>query len=129
MAAMLRTSADASRGEEKKPANVTKTPAIAGPPAAEAARLLFAALQEGRVDRIQLGEEFNAYLTDEKIRGASERLKPFGTPTAIDVQSLGERGGMEVARTKLSFAQRRLLRGLMYRTPDGKVQQFFVMKD
>jgi hypothetical protein len=36
---------------------------------------------------------------------------------------------MEVARTKLSFASGRSLRGLMYRTPDGKARQSFVLKD
>jgi hypothetical protein len=36
---------------------------------------------------------------------------------------------MEVARTRLSFEDGRTLSGLMYRTPDGKVQQFFVSRE
>lgn len=106
----------------------TATPAIAGPPAAEAAKLMLKSLQQGTVDRSLLGEEFNAFLTDAKIRGASERLKPYGEPTTIDVESLSERGGMEVARVRFTFASG-TLKGLMYRTSDGKVQQFFVLKE
>jgi len=112
----------------KKPATPGGVPVIAGPPVPEAARLLFLQLQKGDVDRTKLGDEYNVFLTDEKVRGASARLKAFGEPTAVEVVSVAERGGMEVARTRLVFAKG-TLRGLMYRTPDGKVQQFFVLKD
>lgn len=106
----------------------TATPAIAGPPPADAMKAMFLALQAGRVDRAQLGEEFSAYLTDAKIRGASERLKAYGEPTKVNVDSVAERGGMEVARVTFTFASG-VLKGLMYRTPDGKVQQFFVLAE
>lgn len=104
------------------------TPAIAGPPPAEAMRAMFLALQAGQVDRGGLGEEFNAYLTDQKLRGASERLKSFGEPLKVEVDSVSERGGMEVVRATFTFATG-ALKGLMYRTPDGKVQQFFVLRE
>jgi len=110
------------------PSLAAGVPSIAGPPASEAARLLFLALQKGEVDRALLGEEYSYFLTDEKIRGASARLRPWGEPTKVDVESRSERGGMEVARTRLVFASG-VLKGLMYRTPDGKVQQFFLERD
>jgi CubicO group peptidase (beta-lactamase class C family) len=113
---------------KKAPPPPTGVPAIAGPPAPEAARLMFLSLQKGQVDRALLGEEYSYFLTDEKIRGAAARLKPFGEPVKVDVESLAERGGMEVARTRLVFASG-ALKGLMYRTPDGKIQQFFVLKE
>ncbi len=112
----------------RKPEPPRGVPVVSGPPAPEAARLLFLQLQKGDVDRTKLGDEYNAFLTDEKVRGASARLKAFGEPTAVEVISVAERGGMEVARTRLVFPKG-ALRGLMYRTPDGKVQQFFVLKD
>jgi len=62
------------------------------------------------------------------VRGASARLKPFGEPTKVEVESTNERGGMEVARVRFAFA-RGALKGLMYRTPDGKIEQFFVNKE
>jgi len=103
-------------------------PVISGPPAAEAHKLMLKSFQEGKVDRSLLGAEFNWYLTDEKLQGASERLKPYGEPSQVDVESVSERGGMEVSRTRFTFANG-VLRGSMYRTPDGKIQQFFVSKD
>jgi len=103
-------------------------PAISGPPAPEACKLMLLALQSGRVDRTELSDEFNYFLTDEKVRGASERLKPFGEPTKVEVERLGERGGMEVARVRFVFAKGEL-KGLMYRMPDGKIEEFFVNKE
>ena len=46
----------------------------------------------------------------------------------MTVDSVAERGGMEVARVTFAFASG-TLKGLMYRTPDGKVQQFFVLPE
>jgi hypothetical protein len=110
-----------------KPANVV--PTIAGPGAAETAKALFLALQAGAVDRSRLGAEFSWWLTDEKIRGAAARLMPYGPPSSVAVTSANERGGMEVTNAELKFAGGASLRTLMYRTPDGLVQQFFVTKN
>jgi CubicO group peptidase (beta-lactamase class C family) len=119
--------ASEEKAPDKKP--VANVPAVNGPAAAEAARQLFLALQAGKVDRALLGEEYNAFLSDEKVAGASTRLKAFGEPAKVDVTNVSERGGMEVAGTRLTFADGRTLTGLMYRTPDGKVQQFFVSRE
>ena len=114
--------------EAMNPAATTSVPAITGPSAAEAHKLMFKSFQEGKVDRSLLGAEFDWFLTDKKLQGASERLKPYGEPTKVDVESTSERGGMEVSRTRLTFPNG-VLRGTMYRTPDGKIEQFFVSKD
>lgn len=119
--------ASEEKAPDRKPA--ANVPPINGPAAAEAARQLFLALQAGKVDRALLGEEYNAFLSDEKVAGASTRLKAFGEPAKVDVMNVSERGGMEVAGTRLTFADGRTLTGLMYRTPDGKVQQFFVSRE
>jgi D-alanyl-D-alanine carboxypeptidase len=103
-------------------------PEIAGPPAPETAMMLLRELQAGAVDRSKYSDDFNMYLTDEKIKGASERLGDFGEPTAAALESISERGGMEVTTIHLSFG-RRSLRALMYRTPDGKIQQYYLYKD
>ena len=100
-------------------------PAIKASPAAETIKAIFAQLQRGKIDRRQFGEEFNLYLTEEKLAGASKRLKPYGTPKSVVVLSSNERGGMEVTTTRLTFAKARL-QTLMYRMPDGKIEQFFV---
>ncbi len=54
-------------------------------------------------------------------------MKAFGEPLEAVVESIGERGGMEVSTTRLAFASG-ALKVLMYRTPDGKIQQIFFQK-
>ena len=103
-------------------------PTISGPTAAEAHKLMLKSFEEGKVDRSLLGDEFSWYLTDEMLRAASLRLKPYREPAKVDVLSTSERGGMEVSRVRFTFADG-ILVGQMYRTPDGKIQQFFVSKD
>jgi len=103
-------------------------PDVAGPAAVEAAKALLAGYQAGKVDRARLSEEFNLFLTDERLAGAAGRLKRFGTPTKAELVSRNERGGMEVSVTRLTFESGQL-RTLMYRQPDGRVEQFFVYED
>jgi hypothetical protein len=109
------------------PVPPTGVPTIAGPPAVETHKLMLTAYQTGKVDRALLGEEFNWFLTDAKLRVASLKLKPYGEPTKAELESTNERGGMEVTTVRFTFAGG-ALKGLMYRTPDGKIQQFFVSK-
>jgi CubicO group peptidase (beta-lactamase class C family) len=109
----------------KEPSGI---PGVAAPSAAETVQAVFARLQKGKVDRRKLSEEFNHYLTDEKISDAAKRLKKFGTPKTAAVISTHERGGMEVTVTRLTFKSGSL-RVLMYRMPDGGIEQFFVDRE
>lgn len=109
----------------KEPSNV---PAIAGPAAPETVKTVFAQMQKGKVNRAQFAEEFNHYLTDEKVAGAAKRLKRFGPPKKAEVLSINERGGLEVTTTRLTFSDGEL-RVLMYRQPGGLIEQFFVSRE
>ncbi len=109
-------------------ATTNQVPKIDGPPAAEMARSLFLELQRGRVDRSRFGEEFNLYLDDAKLAAAAKRLKRRGRPSSADLVRADERGGMEVSVVRLTL-RRGSLRALMYRQPDGRVEQFFVEAD
>ena len=102
-------------------------PRVAGPDPGEKASALFKALQAGRLDRSSLGDEYNAFVTDDKVRAASRALKPFGLPTGVNVKSVGERGGMEVSSVRLTFGSG-ALDGLMYRSPDGTVQEYLLFR-
>jgi CubicO group peptidase (beta-lactamase class C family) len=102
-------------------------PNVAGPPAADAARAVLAQLQAGRVDRSRLGDDYNVFLTDAKLRGASARLAPLGGPTSVVVDDVSERGGMEVATVSFSFVGTKL-QAAMFRSVDAKVQEFLVHK-
>jgi CubicO group peptidase (beta-lactamase class C family) len=103
----------------------SNVPKVSGPPALEAVKRIFAQFQAGVVDRTQFSQEFNYYLSDEKLAGAAQRLKPLGTPTQAEVLRIRERGGLEVTTTALSFAKKNL-EVLMYRAPSGEVEQFFI---
>jgi CubicO group peptidase (beta-lactamase class C family) len=100
-------------------------PVVAGLPAAEAAVGMLKQLQAGDVDRKRLGADYAWFLTRERLETARRHLGPLGAPTGVKVLGLSERGGMEVANVEFTFATR-TARGLMYRTPDGLIQEFLV---
>jgi CubicO group peptidase (beta-lactamase class C family) len=102
-------------------------PHVAGPEPGAQASTMFSGLQSGRLDRAKLGEEYSVFVTDGKLQAASQALKPFGAPTAVTVKSVGERGGMEVSSVRLTFGAK-ALDALMYRSPDGKVQEYLLFK-
>ncbi|WP_437313012.1 hypothetical protein [Sorangium sp. So ce385] len=77
------------------------------------------------VDRARLSEEFSYYLSDEKLRGAAARIKALGEPEDVVVESVTERGGMDHAVITFVF-EGVTARGVLYRTPDGKIQQFLL---
>jgi len=103
-------------------------PKIAGLPAAEEAMAFFHRLQTASVDRSELGDEYSYFLTDAKIKAAAEHLRPYGAPTAADVEGMHERGGLEVSMVRLTF-KCGSLKASMYRSPDGKIQQYLIQKD
>ena len=107
---------------------VSGIPKISGDPAIEAAKDLLSRMQNGKVDRAQLGEEFNIFLSLEKLSSAKERLKPYGKPNKVEIANTWERGGMEVVVVRFTF-KAGVLEALMYRTPEGKIQQFLVTKE
>jgi CubicO group peptidase (beta-lactamase class C family) len=102
-------------------------PKVRGPSAKDTAVELLRQMQAGTVERNRLGADFNEYLTDEKVRGAAARLKALGEPTKVEVDEVSERGGMEVARVRFTF-KGTALKAYLYRTPDGKVQEFLLYK-
>ena len=103
----------------------TQIPTINGPSPVDAAKTLFAALQQGSVDRTTLSEEYSHFLNDARLRVAATSLAPLGVPDTVTQQWRGERGGLEVAVTEFKFGARRL-QGLMYRSTDGRVEEFLV---
>jgi hypothetical protein len=98
-------------------------PAIAGLSAADAAKKFLSELEQGRVDRSTLSADFDAYLTPEKIATAQKSLNALGPISNVRVTGLRERGGMEVAIIQFNVGST-AAQGLMYRTPDGKLEEF-----
>jgi D-alanyl-D-alanine carboxypeptidase len=102
-------------------------PKVEGPPAREVALDFFKAMQVGELDRSKLGDEFSAYLTDQRVKAAAPRLRDLGEPSKVEVTGSYERGGMEVASIRLTFKSA-VLKGLLYRSTDGKIQQLLFEK-
>jgi CubicO group peptidase (beta-lactamase class C family) len=82
-------------------------------------------LQHGTVDRRTLSPDYTAFLTPERVRQASRTLAPLGEVTAAELQGVSERGGMQVASVRLTVGGR-TVRTLMYRRPDGVVEQYLL---
>jgi D-alanyl-D-alanine carboxypeptidase len=106
---------------------VSPTPKIKGPAAKEVALSLLHQLQAGEVKRDALGDDYSEYLTPERIKGASDRLKALGEPDKTEVDHVSERGGMEVAVIRFTFKTVKM-KVYLYRTPDGKIQEFLLYK-
>ncbi len=102
-------------------------PRVAGPEPGAQASALFKALQAGALDRTGLSAEYSAFVTDAKVRAAADSLKPYGAIADVAVRSVAERGGMEVSSVRLTFAHGPL-DALMYRSPDGKVQEYLLFR-
>lgn len=103
-----------------------EVPKVDGPPPEEVALQMIHALRSGTIDRSKLGDELSRHLTDERLEQARAFLTPLGDPR-IEVTSLSERGGMEVAWMKLHFRDRDVDAPL-FRTPDGKIQEFLIVR-
>ncbi|WP_435016514.1 serine hydrolase domain-containing protein [Tundrisphaera sp. TA3] len=110
------------------PDEAPAVPAVAGPPPKEAALAFFREMQAGRVDRAKLSDEFSAYLPDEVVAGAGERFGPLGKPEKVEASPSSERGGFEVTTITLTFKGGAVLKGTLYRSPDGKIQQLLFIK-
>ncbi len=100
-------------------------PTIAGPSALDAARTFLNQVEKGKVDRSTLGDDFNALLTDEHLARDRASLAANGAISDVVVRNRVERGGMEVAIVEYMVGKTPA-RSAMYRTPDGKIQQFLI---
>lgn len=109
-------------------APVTQVPAVQGAPADQVALELFRHMQRGTIDRSRLGEELSAYLDPARLEAAAPRLRALGEPSGVTAAETRERGGMEVSTIRFSFATREV-KALLYRTPDGLVQEFLLLHD
>jgi hypothetical protein len=102
-------------------------PKVSGPPAVEAAKMMFRGLQSGQLERSKLGEEFSQFLTAERLARTAASLKLLGEPSEVTPGNLAERGGMEVSRVVFRFGSASVAAS-MFRSSDGKIQQFLLTR-
>jgi CubicO group peptidase (beta-lactamase class C family) len=98
-------------------------PTIAGPPARDAALEMLRQIRSGVVDRSQLADEYNAFLTPARLSAMSKSLQDAGEISQVETGSIGERGGLEVSTLRM-LAGTTPISTLMYRAPDGKIEEF-----
>jgi CubicO group peptidase (beta-lactamase class C family) len=106
---------------------VADAPVVEGPPARDVALELLAQIRTGDVDRASLGEEYSAFLTPPRLAVMSRSLQEAGEVSGVEAGAIRERGGMEVSTLTFKAGQT-AASTLMYRTPDGKVQEFLVSR-
>ncbi len=102
---------------------VADAPTVEGPAPLEAALDLLAQIRRGEVNRALLGDEYSAFLTPARLAIMSKSLVDAGEVTDVRPGVIRERGGMEVSTLTFKAGQT-AASTLMYRTPDGKVQEF-----
>lgn len=100
-------------------------PTPRGPGAVAMAASLFNDLQRGRIDRRTLSADYLAFLTPGRVRQAAANLAPLGEVTGAQLLGTSERGGMQVAQVRLTLGAR-TVNTLMYRRPDGIVEQYLL---
>ena len=103
-------------------------PTVTGAGPRETGLAMLHQLQAGVVDRGALGEAYSKFLDEARLQEAAPRLRALGEPSLVVVERLGERGGMEVASLRFEFAGTSA-RALIYRSADGKVQEFLLRRD
>lgn len=103
-------------------------PAVSGTAPVDAARTFLLGLQTGSVDRSTLGADFDAFLTPDMLRRAQRSLTGLGPIGNVWVTGMYERGGMQVAVLRVQIGPE-TARGLMYRTPDGRIQELLIFHD
>ncbi|MGH7617719.1 MAG: serine hydrolase domain-containing protein [Gemmatimonadaceae bacterium] len=103
-------------------------PAIKGPPALAVAQTMLAGLEKGTVDRSTFTTDYSDYLTPAKLAAAKKALNAMGPISKVRLAGTSERGGLEV--TSFVFdAGSTTARALMYRNPNGKIEQFTLSRN
>ena len=98
-------------------------PVVKGLNAFDAAAKFLSDLEKGKVDRSTLSPDFDAYLTPARLADAKKSLNALGRIANVRIAGLRERGGLEVAIVRFTVGTTEA-QGLMYRDPDGKIEEF-----
>jgi D-alanyl-D-alanine carboxypeptidase len=87
------------------------------------ARKIFAALQQGTIDRSLFTDNANFYFSQQALKDFASSLGPLGAPQEFVQIRQALRGGMTLRVYSVKFAKTEL-RAWSYEMPDGKLEQF-----
>jgi len=102
-------------------------PVVQGAAPLEVAKAFLDRLARGEIDRSALSPDFDAYMTADRLAAAKASLGALGRITDVTVGPSRERGGMEVTSIRFKVGSTPA-QALMYRTPDGKIQEFLISR-
>jgi CubicO group peptidase (beta-lactamase class C family) len=88
-------------------------------------REIFAALQQGKINRALFTGNGNSYVTEQALEDFASSLGPLGSPTEFTQTAKQDRGGMTLRSFEVRFPQKTLAvwEQIM---PDGKIEQYQV---
>jgi hypothetical protein len=88
-------------------------------------REIFAALQQGKINRALFTDNCNSYFTEQAVKDFASSLGPLGSPTEFTETNKQERGGMTFRLFEVRFPQKTVdvWERIM---PDGKIEQYQV---
>ncbi len=88
-------------------------------------REIFAALQQGKINRALFTDNCNSYFTEQALADFASSLGPLGTPAEFTQTRKQERGGMTFRLFEVRFPQKtvEVWERIM---PDGKIEQYQV---
>ena len=86
---------------------------------------IFAALQQGKINRALFTENCNSYFTEQVLKDFAGSLGPLGPPADFTQTAKQDRGGMTFRLFEVHFAQKtvEVWERIM---PDGKIEQYQV---
>lgn len=88
-------------------------------------REIFAALQQGKINRALFTDNCNSYFTEQALKDFASSLGPLGSPTEFTQTNKQDRGGMTFRLFEVHFPQKTVVvwERIM---PDGKIEQYQV---
>jgi len=88
-------------------------------------REIFAALQQGKINRALFTDNCNRYFTEQALQDFASSLGPLGSPTEFTQTFKQDRGGMTFRLFEVHFPQKtvEVWERIM---PDGKIEQYQV---
>jgi CubicO group peptidase (beta-lactamase class C family) len=117
-------SVDASGDIARKLADLLFREADAGKQE-EQSREIFAALQQGKINRALFTGNCNSYFSEQALKDFASSLGPLGSPTEFTQTYKQDRGGMTFRLFEVHFSQKtvEVWERIM---PDGKIEQYQV---
>lgn len=88
-------------------------------------REIFAALQQGKINRALFTDNCNSYFTEQALKDFASSLGPLGSPAEFTQTNKQDRGGMTFRMFEVHFPQKTVVvwERIM---PDGKIEQYQV---